>query len=66
MTAQVVRQFELAAIRAFLEGFGAQRVVAAAHIPPGRRCFSLGDCHLGTCSICQKMIGRASPMAIAA
>jgi hypothetical protein len=46
--AQVVRQLELAAIGAFLEGRGRQRMMAAAHIPLRRRGFSLGDSHCGT------------------
>jgi hypothetical protein len=51
MAAQIVRPLEFAAIRAFLERFDAQRMMAAAHVPPGRRGFSFGDGHLGTCSI---------------
>src|SRR3954453_13891086 len=44
----VVRQLQLAAIRAFLELGRRQRMVAAAHVPLGRRCFSLRDSHCGT------------------
>jgi hypothetical protein len=43
--AQIVRQLEFAAIRAFLERGGLQRMVAAAHVALRRRGFSLGDSH---------------------
>src|SRR5689334_5070784 len=43
--AHVVRQLELAAVRALLERRGLQRMMAAAHVPLGRRCFSLRDSH---------------------
>jgi hypothetical protein len=43
-----VRQLEFAAIGAFLELGRLQRMVAAAHVPLGRRGFSLGDSHCGT------------------
>jgi hypothetical protein len=46
--AQIVRQLQLAAIGAFLERLGRQRMMAAAHIPLGGRGFSLGDSHCGT------------------
>src|SRR5205085_4807268 len=48
--AEVVREAELAAIRAFLIPDRLQRIVAAAHIALGGRGFSLGDGHRGTCS----------------
>src|SRR4051812_26236780 len=48
--AEVMRQPELAAIRAFLIIGRLQRVVAAAHVALRRRGFSLGDGHPGTCS----------------
>src|SRR3954468_12472499 len=38
--AHVVRQLQFAAIGAFLELRGLQRMVAAAHVPLGRRSFS--------------------------
>ena len=47
--AQVVRQLQLAAIRAFLEARRLQRMMAAAHVALRRRSFSLGDGHCGTC-----------------
>jgi hypothetical protein len=43
-----VRQLELAAVRAFLELGSLQRMMAAAHVPLGRRGFSLRDSHCGT------------------
>src|SRR5690348_7897553 len=46
--AQIVRKLQFAAVRAFLERRGLQRVMAAAHVPLGRRGFSLGDSHCGT------------------
>src|SRR6478672_10422936 len=46
--AQIVRQLQFAAVRAFLERGGLQRMVAAAHVPLGRRFFSLRDSHCGT------------------
>jgi hypothetical protein len=49
--AQIVRQLELAAIRAFLIVDRLQRMMAAAHVALRRRCFSFGDGHPGTCSI---------------
>src|SRR3546814_20934347 len=48
--AEIVRQLQFAAIRAFLIVDGRQRVVAATHVALGRRCFSLGEGHAGTCS----------------
>src|SRR3954464_10220151 len=49
--AQIVRQMQLAAIRAFLVIDRLQRVMAAAHVALRRRGFSFGDGHPGTCSI---------------
>src|SRR6478672_49722 len=46
--AHVVRQLQLTAVRAFLELGGFQRMMAAAHVPLGRRSFSLRDSHCGT------------------
>jgi uncharacterized protein len=46
--AQIVRALEFTAVRAFLEGLDAQRVVAAAHTATGGRSFPLGDSHVGT------------------
>jgi hypothetical protein len=46
--AHVVRQLEFAAVRAFLELGRSQRMVTAAHVPLGRRGFSLRDSHCGT------------------
>jgi hypothetical protein len=34
-----------------LKGFDLQRIMAATHTAFGRRSFSFGDSHLGTCSI---------------
>jgi len=48
--AQHVRTLEFTAVRAFVEGFSLQSVVAAAHAATGRRGLSLGDGHFGTCS----------------
>jgi hypothetical protein len=47
----IVWQLELAAVRAFLELGRRQRMVAAAHVPLGRRSFSLWDSHCGTFDI---------------
>ena len=49
--AQIVRQLQFPAIRAFLELGRRQRVVAAAHVALRGRSFSLGDSHSGTFSI---------------
>jgi hypothetical protein len=46
--AHVVRQLQFAAVRTFLKLGGLQRVMAAAHVPLGRRSFSLWDSHCGT------------------
>jgi hypothetical protein len=46
--AQVVRQLQFAAIRALLELGRGQRMMAATHVPLGRRGFSLRDSHCGT------------------
>src|SRR5436190_11253838 len=46
--AHVVRELELAAVRAFLKLGRRQRVMAAAHVPLRRRGFSLWDSHCGT------------------
>jgi hypothetical protein len=43
-----VWQLEFAAVRAFLELGGLQRMMAAAHVPLRRRGFSLWDSHCGT------------------
>jgi hypothetical protein len=51
--AQVVRKLQLAAVGAFLEALGLQRVMAAAHVPLRRRGFSLGDSHCGTFESCE-------------
>jgi hypothetical protein len=47
----MVRTLQLATVGAFLKGFDLQRIMAATHAALGRRSFSLGDSHLGTCSI---------------
>jgi len=52
--AHMVRTLQFAAIRAFLKGFDLQRIMATTHAALGRRSFSLGDSHLGTCSISKK------------
>ena len=44
-TADIVRQLQLAAIRAFLKGNGGQRMMAATHVAAGRRGFALGNGH---------------------
>jgi hypothetical protein len=54
LRAQIMRPLQLAAIRALLECLDRQRMMAAAHVPPRRRGFSLGDGHVGTCSIRSK------------
>ncbi|NIJ17501.1 hypothetical protein FHS54_002490 [Sphingobium vermicomposti] len=46
--AQIVRALEFTAIRAFLERFDAQRIMAAAHATAGRGSFPLWDSHVGT------------------
>jgi hypothetical protein len=51
----MVRAFQLAAVRAFLKGFNLQRIMATTHAALRRRGFSLGDSHLGTCSISKKI-----------
>jgi hypothetical protein len=51
----MVWALQLATIGAFLEGFGLQRIMATTHAALGRRGFSLGDSHLGTCSISNKL-----------
>src|SRR5574338_335946 len=51
--AHVVRQLQLAAVRAFLELGGLQSMMAAAHVPLGRRGFSLRDSHCGTFENCE-------------
>ena len=48
-TAQIVRAFQLAAIRAFLIRLNRQRIMAAAHVALGGGGFSLWNGHLGTC-----------------
>jgi hypothetical protein len=42
---QIVRQLQLAAVRAFLERRRAERIMAPAHVALRRRGFSLGDSH---------------------
>lgn len=54
--AQMVRPLQFAAIGAFLKRLSSKRMMAAPHIPPGRRSFSLGDGHVATCSILLKRI----------
>jgi hypothetical protein len=44
----MVRPFLLAALRALDMRGRREPVMGTAHIPPGRRCFSLGDRHGGT------------------
>jgi len=46
--AQIMRTLQFATVRAFLERFDAQRIVAAAHTATGRGRFPLGDSHVGT------------------
>jgi hypothetical protein len=46
--AKVVRQLQFTAVRAFLKRSGLQRMMAAAHVPLGRRSFSFRDSHSGT------------------
>ena len=48
--AQAMRTLQFAAVRALVEGFNLQRIVATTHPTTGGRCFSLGDGHFGTCS----------------
>jgi hypothetical protein len=48
--AEVVRALQFAAVRAFVECFDLQSIVAAAHAPAGRGRFSFRDSHFGTCS----------------
>lgn len=50
VAADVVRALQLAAIRAFMEGFDLQGIVRTTHATTGRRYFSLGDSHGGTIS----------------
>ena len=45
MAADVMRALQFAAVRALRVRFGRQRLVAAAHAPPGRRGLSLRYCH---------------------
>jgi uncharacterized membrane protein YecN with MAPEG domain len=61
-----VRKLELTAVRAFLKLGRRQRMMAAAHVPLGRRSFSLGDSHCGTFEInknCDdlRLISRENP-----
>jgi hypothetical protein len=49
--AHVVRELEFTAVRAFLELGRGQRMVAATHVPLGRRSFSFRDSHCGTFKI---------------
>jgi hypothetical protein len=46
--AQIMRALQFATVRALLERFDAQRIVATAHAATGRRRFPLGDSHVGT------------------
>jgi hypothetical protein len=46
--AKIVRQLQFATVRAFLKRGGRQRIMAATHVPPRRRCFSFRDGHFGT------------------
>jgi hypothetical protein len=48
-------QLELAAVWAFLELLGGQRVMAAAHIALGRRGFSLRDGHEAPIRLAKKL-----------
>jgi hypothetical protein len=52
----MVRAFQLTAVRAFLKCLNLQRIMATTHAALRRRGFSLGDSHLGTCSISKKSI----------
>ena len=61
--AKVVRALQLTAVRALMECFDLQRIMAAAHAPAGRARFSLGDSHRGTCS-CNYTIKVESPRPI--
>jgi hypothetical protein len=54
--AHMVRTLQFTAVRAFLKGFYLQRIMAATHAALGRRSFSLGDSHLGTCSISKYIV----------
>jgi DNA-binding response OmpR family regulator len=54
--AHMVRALQLAAVRAFLKGFDLQRIMATTHAALRRRGFSLGDSHLGTCSISKNIV----------
>jgi hypothetical protein len=47
----MVRTLQFATVRAFLIRFGLKRIMATTHAALGRRSFSLGDSHFGTCSI---------------
>jgi hypothetical protein len=49
--AEIVREPQFAAIRAFLEIHWLQRMMAAAHVALRGRSFSLRDGHVGTCSV---------------
>jgi hypothetical protein len=49
--AHMVWALQFATIRAFLKRFNRERIMAATHAALGRRSFSFGDSHLGTCSI---------------
>jgi hypothetical protein len=48
--AQIMRAFQFATVRAFLEGLDGQRVMAATHVAPRGRGLSLWDGHVGTYS----------------
>jgi hypothetical protein len=49
--ANMMRAFQLTTVGAFLIRLDRKRIVAATHAAFGRRCFSFGDSHFGTCSI---------------
>jgi hypothetical protein len=48
--AQVVRALQFATVRALVESFDLQRIMAAAHAPAGGTGLSFGDSHFGTFS----------------
>ena len=57
--AQVVRQLQLTAVRAFLELGRGQRVMAATHVAAGRRGLALGNGHEAPVSINLKAVVSA-------
>ena len=48
--AEVVRALQFATVRALVESFDLQRIMAAAHAPAAGGSFSLRDSHFGTYS----------------